>query len=130
MPQIPRPTVEKYFAERNTECDPHWTPQNIKSDTLWIPYPSTAAARPARKMETLTATSELSEILVEALHHTRTENPCHGSSEDIEKRMEMYMRLLEWNRRFPIDLEQPGRVAAHLFMLKFVYAMSPRNYQR
>ena len=121
--------MEKYFADRSTECDTHRISQNVESDPCWIPYPSTAAARPARKTETLTATTELSEILVEALHHTRTENLGQGSSEDIDKRMEMYLRLLEWKRRFPIDFDQPGGVSAHLFMLKFVYTPSSGDYQ-
>lgn len=88
-------------------------------ESYWVPYPTSDRARPFKKAETFLAMCGLSLLFREVLHHNRSEDMNDGSAEDIDRRVELYMKLQQLDGGCPTRLCSMAERPAHLYMIRF-----------
>jgi hypothetical protein len=113
IPQIPEPTVGKYFADVEDA-----------SKLLWVPYPLTGDGVAYKKKETLSALCELSQLFRRLLRHNKADDMADGSPEDICKRVEIYRELFDLKLHYPFISTDLADSAACIYTLVSVYKLS------
>ena len=110
VPQIPKPVVEKYFADAGNS-----------TEAIWIPYPLTGDGVAYKRKETLLALCELSGLFCRVLHHNKADSISDGSPEDINIRVEIYQELLDLRARNPVISDDLTNSAAHTYTMRSVH---------
>ncbi|KAI9750704.1 MAG: hypothetical protein M4579_006352 [Chaenotheca gracillima] len=109
------PSMDKTWAQKGSE--------QFGNDQ-WTPYPTIRPSRSCHSAQVLQEFSFLSEIMYEIRSYEQSGDIVVGSQQDVETRVDIYEKLLNWDADLPAPLSLQPDSLPNIYHLRTYYYMS------